>query len=149
MHLIPARSGLSVSLAGLLALACASCSEPPEPKINVSPVAGKVSFNGEAPVGAQVLLHPQGHALPDGLAALATVKADGTFRPSIYGDGSGVPPGDYVVTLQWFKLVGGDGGAGPGPNVLPKAYGKPETSPIKVTVKDGDRNEIEAIEIRK
>ena len=43
--------------------------------------------------------------------------------------------GEYTATVQWFKLVVGDGGAGRGPNVLPPKYSRAETSPIKVAVK--------------
>ena len=45
--------------------------------------------------------------------------------------------GDYVVTVQWFKLVTDDGGSGAGPNVMPKEYASPTTSPVKVSVKGG------------
>jgi hypothetical protein len=138
-----------LALTGALVVAVPGCSRDEEPRVVTAPVSGKVLFNGQPPAGAQVLLHPQGHALPAGVAAAATVQSDGTFQPRIYGDEPGVPPGNYVVTLQWFKVVAGEGGAGRGPNVLPREYGEPDRSPIKVTVKGDGLNEIGPIEIRK
>jgi hypothetical protein len=132
----------------ILAVVCHACSEVSEHRVAVSPVTGSVTFNGQPATGAQVLLFPKGHALPDGAAAAGTVKDDGTFQASIYSDGSGVPPGEYVVTVQWFKLEQTDGGAGRGPNVIPTAYGDPEKSPVKVTVAEGGQTEIEPIRIK-
>ena len=132
----------------VIAAICGCSSEEVEVRVPVTPVSGSVSFNGEPAAGAQVILFPKGHALPDGNVASATVKSDGTFDVSIYSDGSGVPAGDYVVTVQWFKLVQDEGGAGRGPNVIPKQYGDPESSPVKVTVTEGDKTQIEPIEIK-
>jgi hypothetical protein len=143
------RTATIGALAGALVVAVAGCSRDEEPRVVTAPVSGKVLFNGQPAAGAQVLLHPQGHALPAGAAAAAIVQSDGTFQPRIYGDEPGVPPGNYVVTLQWFKVMAGEGGAGRGPNVLPREYAKAESSPIKVTVKDDGLNEIAPIEIRK
>jgi hypothetical protein len=39
--------------------------------------------------------------------------------------------------VQWFKMTSGAGGSGAGPNVLPKKYASPNTSPIKVSVASG------------
>jgi len=149
--MVGTRLSAPIRTATLFALvaAIAGCSHDDEPRVAIATVSGKVLFNGNAPAGAQVLLHPQGHALPAGLAAAATVQEDGSFQPRIYGDEPGVPPSNYVVTLQWFRVVEGEGGAGRGPNVLPKEYANVDTSPVKVTVKDDGLNEIAPIEIRK
>jgi hypothetical protein len=143
-----ARAATAFALTSLFAAAVSGCSRDEELRVAITPVSGKVLFNGQPPAGAQVLLHPQGHALPEGAAAAATVQADGSFQPRIYGDEPGVPPGNYVVTLQWFKVVEGDGGAGRGPNVLPREYAQAQTSPVKVTVKDDGPTAIGPIEIR-
>lgn len=143
------RAATPFALMGALAVAFPGCSRDVEPRVAIAQVSGKVLFNGQPPTGAQVLLHPQGHALPAGVAAAATVQDDGSFQPRIYGDEPGVPPGNYVVTLQWFKIVEGEGGAGRGPNVLPREYARSETSPLKVTVKDDGPTAIGPIEIRK
>ena len=133
--------------AGLLIVG-SGCADESEPQVTVAPVTGSVTFRDQPATGAQVVLHPRGHALPDGTAATGVVQADGRFDASIYSDGNGVPPGDYVVTLQWFKVIEGPGGAGRGPNVLPKQFADPDSSPLKVTVAPGQVTSIEPIMIR-
>jgi hypothetical protein len=49
--------------------------------------------------------------------------------------------------VQWFKPVQTDGGAGPGPNVIPATYSDPAQSPLKVTVKDS-ATELEPFQLR-
>lgn len=106
-----------------------------EAKVPVVPVTGKVTFGKEIPVGAQIVLHAQGHSLPDDVAPTGRVKEDGTFAISIYGTDEGVPAGEYVATIQWYKIVKDRSGDSiSGPNVIPKKYSSPETSPLKITV---------------
>lgn len=119
--------GLIVTLAG--------CGET---RVPVLAVTGHVHVNGEPAEGAQVFLHPQGHQLPDRLGPVGTVKADGQFSIGTYEANDGVPPGEYIATVQWLKVVSSDKvGAGRGPNVLPLEYARPEKSPLRVSVKDG------------
>ncbi|QDU26932.1 hypothetical protein ETAA8_20160 [Anatilimnocola aggregata] len=109
-----------------------------EKRIKVVPVTGKVTFAGEVPAGATIVLHPVGKLEVADVAPSATVKNDGTFKISVYGDGDGAPPGEYVATIEWFKIVtgpNGDGG-GRGPNVIPVKYSRKDLSPVKVTVTD-------------
>jgi hypothetical protein len=126
-----------------LVTACSS-----EHRFPVHPVSGKISYKGEAPVGAQIVLHPQGGSLPSDVSATGTVKSGGNFKIGVYEESDGAPAGDYVATIQWFKVVpqaeGGGGAAGP--NVIPAKYARPDTSPLKFTVKSG-ANEIPAIDI--
>lgn len=120
--------------AGLLCTALlAGCGEE---RVPVVPVRGHVNVNGEPAEGAQVFLHPQGHTLPEHVGPIGTVDASGKFTIGSYEKADGVPPGEYVATVQWLKVVEQDGGAGRGPNVLPKEYAKPDSSPLKVSVKD-------------
>jgi hypothetical protein len=134
---------LLLASAALLSL-LPGCSEK---RVEVFPVQGKITFEGKPPVGAQVVLHPQGDLTFNNIAPLGIVKDDGSFKISVYGDGDGAPAGDYVATVQWFKVTAQDGGAGKGPNVIPKQYADPDTSPIKLTVKGGTTNELEPIQI--
>ncbi|MBI2827035.1 MAG: hypothetical protein HYX69_20355 [Planctomycetia bacterium] len=107
-----------------------------EVRVPVVPVTGKLTVRGEIPVGAQVVLHATGHTLPEGVSPVGRVGEDGTFTVSIYGAGEGVPAGDYVATVEWFKVVKSpEGDVISGPNVVPPKYGNPATSPLKVTVK--------------
>ena len=108
-----------------------------ETRVSVYPVTGKVTFQGKPPVGARVVLHAANPFDLDDVAPSGTVQSDGSFAITAYDLGDGAPQGNYTATLQWFKLVGGEGGSAPGPNVLPKKYASPATSPIKVSVGSG------------
>jgi hypothetical protein len=126
------RGHLSITtLAAVTTLA--GCSS--EVRIPVFPVSGKVTYQGHAPVGAQIILHPVKYSGPDSVAPVGTVLDDGSFKVTAYDPGDGAPQGDYVATVQWFKITKEAGG--PGPNVLPKKYADPKTSPIKITVNSG------------
>jgi hypothetical protein len=118
-----------------------------EKRVPVYKVEGTVSYAGEAPVGAQVVFHPDGHTLPEGDVAIGSVKDGGKFDVNIYGTG-GIPAGNYIATFQWRKLVESEGGFGAGPNVIPEKYGSPSTSPVKVTIKE-DVNVLDPIVIEK
>ena len=140
------RSSLSLPLGLLFVPAVVGCGES---KVPVSPVAGKITVGKETPVGANIILHPQGHTLPEGVSAVGKVGEDGTFSVSIYDLGEGVPAGEYVATVQWFK-IGKPTAAGEDPlvqDVIPKQYSSPNTSPIKVTVKP-EPTQLEPIVIR-
>ncbi|NCA10574.1 hypothetical protein EBR56_01990 [bacterium] len=104
------------------------------PSCVVHPAAG-IARAGHVPlVGAQIRLHPRGMTLPDDATPSATVQDDGTFAFTTFEKGDGAPAGDYVATVQWFRL-GPDGGAGG--NELPKRYASPTTSPLTVTIREG------------
>jgi len=138
----------TIPLLGLLLavplVALTGCSERPIP---VVPVSGKVLFQGQPAPGAQVVLHPVSKDPERVFSATGKVRDDGTFKIGVNVDGDGAPPGDYVATVQWFKPVQTDGGAGPGPNVIPASYSDPAQSPLKVTVKDGP-TELEPFQLR-
>jgi hypothetical protein len=131
------RAGVipAACLSAAISLSLAGCGG--ETRVPVLAVSGHVTVNGEPAEGAQVFLHPQGHELPENVGAIGTVKSDGQFAIGSYESSDGVPPGNYVATVQWLKVVETEGGAGRGPNVLPTEYASPETSPVKLTVKDG------------
>lgn len=136
-------SGVTGAL--LLALVC-GCGKT-EVKVPVVPVTGTIKVGKEIPVGAQIILHAKGHTLPAGVSPSGRVAEDGTFKVSIYSAGEGVPAGDYVATVQWYKIVKEGGGTISGPNVIPEKYGNPSTSPLLVTVKN-EPTELAPILIR-
>jgi hypothetical protein len=107
-----------------------------EVRVPVFPVAGKVTYKGQPTVGAQVVLHAVKAEDTHDVAPTGVVGNDGSFTITVYEPGDGAPQGDYVATIQWRKFV--DGGAGP--NVLPKEYSSPATSPVKVSVQSGPTN---------
>jgi hypothetical protein len=122
-----------ILLLALPALAVSGCGENRVPVFRVS---GKLTFQGRPPVGAQVVLHAVDHAQPSDVTPLGIVQEDGSFTITAYEPGDGAPLGDYVATVQWFKVVGDKSGSGRGPNILPPRYARPETSPIKVSVSE-------------
>lgn len=141
------RFGLSRRLALALIPLAAVLSGCGEARVPVYPVSGVVKFNGKAPTGAQIVLHPAGNSEPTEVTPVGIVQSDGTFKVTAYDPGDGAPVGEYVATVEWFKVVSDPGGGGgPGPNVLPKKYASSKTSPIKVSVGDGP-TEIEPIVI--
>ncbi len=107
-----------------------------EKRIKVVPVSGKVSFYGQPPVGALIVLHPTSALEAADVAPSGTIKEDGSYQISVYGAADGAPPGEYVATIEWFRIVTGANGegGGRGPNVLPPKYAQKDLSPIKVTV---------------
>jgi hypothetical protein len=104
------------------------------PPCPVHPVQGVARVGTTPLVGAQVRLYPRGHALPDDAVPTATVETDGTFTLGTFRKGDGAPAGEYVATVQWYR-VAKDGSVGG--NALPKRYASPATSPLTVTVRDG------------
>jgi hypothetical protein len=130
---------LAVALVSLAAAGCGSSRDPNW--LPVFPATGKVTFQGAAPGGAYVVLHPKQASSPTAASNLwphAAVEPDGTFKISSYSANDGAPPGDYVVTVEWKKTVKDSRGEpGPGPNVLPAKYAQAATSPITVTIAQG------------
>lgn len=129
-------------------VAIVGCGKSDPARVAVSPVSGKVAYEGAAPIGAQVILHPTASTNPDNISSAGTVKEDGTFNITTYAANDGAPPGEYTATVVWFKVQDGELGGGRGPNVLPPTYADPKTSPIKVTVGVGP-TEVPPIEIKK
>jgi hypothetical protein len=54
------------------------------------------------------------------------------------GGDDGAPAGEYAVTDEWWKLVQAGGEAVPGPNVIPAPFARPDSSPLKVTIAEGE-----------
>ncbi|WP_165247105.1 hypothetical protein [Paludisphaera soli] len=130
--------------AAMLAAAAAAfgCSDDAAsgPGVPVFPVKGKVTFEGEPAAGAFVVFNPKTppKAGAEAYTPRATVQADGSFSLTSATEGDGAPAGDYAVTVQWTKPVKQGNDLVAGPNVIPKAYTTPATTPLQVTVKDSD-----------
>jgi hypothetical protein len=113
------------------------------PPCPVHPVVGHMTCGKLIPAGAQVVFHPVVGELPDQAVPRAVVRDDGSFALSTFGTDDGAPTGEYIVTIQWFR-VGKDGS--PGPNVLPRRYAFADSSPFRVAVAEG-RNELTRFEV--
>jgi hypothetical protein len=113
----------------------------------VHPVRGKVFFEGTPAPNAVVTFHLiEGDGKRFTRAGDAMAEADGSFALSTYAANDGAPAGEYAVTVVWWKpLV--DATGKPGPNQLPERYARPETTPLRATVKAGT-NEV-ALELKK
>lgn len=104
------------------------------PPCPVFPATGRVVVGQVVPAGAQVVLHPKGVELPDNALPIATVRDDGSFVLTTFRTGDGAPEGDYVATVQWFR-VSEEGTAGR--NVLPERYSFVDQSPLEVSIRPG------------
>lgn len=101
------------------------------PPVPLHEFTANVVVGETVPVGARVVLHPRSRTLPGEVFPQGTVGQDGSVKFVTYPPVTGVPAGDYVATIQWFK-VGPDGSVGG--NVLPARYASPDKSPLVVTV---------------
>jgi hypothetical protein len=141
LALQPARRRLRIVAAVSLLALLSGCSEK---WAECFPVSGIVKYNGQAPQGAQLVFHAINPSGPDAVSPKANVKPDGSFVVTSYQSGDGAPPGDYVVTVEWYQI---DKDGNVGPNVLPPEYASPKLSPIKVTVNAGSPTTLEPIAI--
>jgi hypothetical protein len=127
------QTWLAAALLGMgLGVAGCSAGSP----LAVYPVSGKVSLDGEPASGALVVFHAKAPVKKGDtvIRPSAQVQPDGTFQLTSLSSGDGAPAGDYAVTVQWNRLVKQGGDVVAGPNVVPREYTNPETTPLKVTV---------------
>jgi predicted phosphodiesterase len=105
------------------------------------PTSGKVLLDGKPLAGATVAFHlinPDTKRFTyvcDGLT-----DASGRFQVSTYTKNDGCPAGEYAVTVVRTGSGYSDGEV-PEQSQLPERYRTPETTPLKVTIKDGT-NEV-------
>jgi hypothetical protein len=120
--------------------------EPGVPTKNRKPVHAssvKVTFLGKPVANAIVLFHTYNERtkkytrVADGMT-----ETDGSTPMSTYTAFDGVPADDYTVTLTWSDPRFDETGKAM-PNRLPPRYAKPDTSPLKFSVREGDKNDVE------
>ena len=129
-------------------LCLTGCGNDPE-RTPVFKTTGKVTFQNQPLTGAFLVLHPkQAPANPADPRPSAQLKADGTFEATTFDGADGAPAGEYVVTVEYRKLIQYDGGWQPGPNVLPAKYENPATSDIFVRVAEGE-NQLPEIVLKR
>jgi hypothetical protein len=135
--------------AGLIGLAATlgtgGCARD-EARAPVFPVHGQVRFKGAPAPGAFLVFHPLEDAGDEPLRPTGLVAPDGSFALTTYDKDDGAPPGDYAVTVEWRKLVTKGEDAEAGPNILPDRYGRPETTPLKVTIAE-EPNDLPPLEV--
>jgi hypothetical protein len=127
---------LPALLLAVLGMSCATDGKRP-----VFPVRGQVLFENKPTPGALVILHPLNDPDPRAPRPVARVGADGRFSPTTYSADDGAPAGEYAVTVAWVKET--DNQNAPREeqkqprNLVPDHYGKPETSGLRVQIKEG------------
>jgi hypothetical protein len=131
----------------VVATGCGSKQDPN--RLPVFPASGKVNVQGKIPAGAFLVLHPKNPAAGvESVRPRAHVKPDGSFELSSYESNDGAPAGEYTVTVEWrqtIKYPSGD--AGPGPNLVPPKYTRPETSPVFIRIAAGT-NQLDPIIVK-
>lgn len=128
----PTYAGVAVCLVAIV-WASISFGRKDDGRLKVYPVTGRVTVDGKGPDGAMVVLHP---VLPSNSARpKATVKPDGTFTLMTYAPGDGAPEGEYKLTIVWHQLTEVNGEPTAGPNLLPAALSRADTTTHKVVVK--------------
>ena len=135
-------------LAGVGGIAWAGLrSKKPSPGLSgdVFPVTGRLVFGDTYPAGALVVLHPL-TPLVD-IHPRATVKQDGSFEISSYGQGDGAPAGEYRLTVTWHKPILVQGQPSLSANRFPPRLAQPETTDLNVTVSPGV-NQLPPIKIQ-
>lgn len=121
----------------------------PSRGVDTVPVSGQVFFEGQKAFGAFVTLHPvEGTSLPKDVRPVGYVRPDGQVKFSTFESQDGVPPGEYLVTVSWNKLVKDGEEAAPGPNVLPERYLLPLTSGLKIKV-DAEQSELPPLQLKR
>jgi hypothetical protein len=128
-------------------LATAGCGNDVE-RTPVFKTTGKVTFQNQPAAGAFLVLHPKTPASPNDPRPNALIKPDGSFEATTFENADGAPAGEYVVTVEWRRLIQQDGDWKPGPNVLPNKYENPATSDIVVRVAEGE-NQLPEIVLRR
>lgn len=119
---------------GLILLGITGCDPTPK-RLPVYKVTGSMFWESKATEGAMIIFHPQnGEALSDKLRPSAIVQKDGSFAPTTYNHGDGLPKGEYLLTIYWPLPSSSEGAGESSANRLPSKFDKPETSGLKVIV---------------
>lgn len=141
----PGATSTAVVLAASVAFVCLGCSKA-DNHVAVYPVKGTIHYQGKPINGAFVTLEPK--AAVEGVPGpRAMVQPDGTFAVSTFNGGDGAPEGDYVLMVQWCKLVRQGQEFVSGPNVIPRKYTSATTSDLVIHVAAGD-NQLKPILLR-
>ena len=123
-------------LAGVLGCCAVGCSDSGPPRATTYPVSTTITFQGKPIPGAFVALHPK-TPLGDVPTPRANIGKEGELKVTTYDTADGAPAGEYVVTVEWYKPIKQGGDVVAGPNVIPRKYASPKTSPVVIKVAEG------------
>jgi hypothetical protein len=128
-------------VAAIALLLVTSCSGGPK----LHPVKGTVFYLDRPAEGATVVFQPV-NSNAKSAAPSGVVGADGTFTLRTHPHGDGAPAGEYVVLITLYPADAREQEAPQ--NKLPDRYASQDSSPLRVTVKEGN-NELEAFRLTK
>jgi hypothetical protein len=126
-----------------VALACGSCSSS-----GLYPVSGKVLVKGEPAAGASVHFRRTGADPMHEEAIMGLVQADGSFTLVCGSLGSGAPPGEYDVLIEWRQVAHqAKGQPQKGPDRLQGHYADPRRPLLHVVIR-AQSNELPPFELK-
>lgn len=139
MHRFPAM--LSAVLL-MIAVAVTGCGKPPH---QLTPVSGKVTYNGKPLQFGCVTFQPETGQWSKGL-----IQPDGTFKMSTPGEGDGAAVGVNMVRISCFENQdpakknngGGEMGTLLGRPLIPKKYLSQDTSGLTIEIKSGNNDPV-------
>jgi hypothetical protein len=116
----------------------------PKDRRELVAAAGKLTMNGLPVENAEVVFYylvpedeqPKVKGAKQIRASDGLTNAQGEFRMSTYTMGDGVPKGDFIVVVVPFKSR--TGLSVQNAPMIPEKYKKWQTSPLKLTVKEGN-----------
>lgn len=145
------RRAMGYGILVVITSAFTGCSQEVEGfRKETSEVTGQVFVDG-APVPATEPLMVECHNVAGFDQENPTVSSgltgeEGKFTINTYAAGDGLPAGDYVLTFMWGKmnLISATYG---GPDKLKGKYADKQSSTFKLTVVDGEPNDLGKIEL--
>jgi hypothetical protein len=141
-------TAIATTVALFAAAVIAGCNRSGGSRVATIPAKGSITYQGQPMSGAFLALHPKSGTRRDVPTSTAVVRPDGSFQLSTYDSADGAPEGEYVVTVQWHKLVKSGSDYQPGPNLLPQKYSDPAASDATVKIASG-QNELPPIVLRR
>jgi hypothetical protein len=117
------------------------CSETDDGRLQVYPVSGKVTVNGQPVEGAEVVFYGATPDLtgPGTPAPVGTTDANGEFRLRSYDPEDGAPAGKFNVTVIWREPIppNADREMYQPKDRLQGRYSDPKKSGLTATVEEG------------
>jgi hypothetical protein len=128
-----------VTLTSALALISISC----ESKTSLYPVAGSVFYKGEPASGATVFFYRQSADIINEHTIMGVVNGDGSFELVCGSLGTGAPPGEYDVVIEWRTTSGQSKGQPQrGLDKLKGRYADPKHPLLHATVEAKTKNQF-------
>jgi hypothetical protein len=128
----------SVSALCLAALGCGENLQPDLPTLHA--VTGTVRYRGQPADKFRVVFHTQTDIGKLHFAPAAVTDERGNFKLRSYAPDDGAPAGEYLVTFEWPDHInrGDEMDFVPEKDRLRGAYGNPEQSHFRITIRAGE-----------